>query len=123
LIELIIKPHPLYEIDGADVRMDLPVSLYDALLGGKVEAPTPDGPVSLNLPKDSNSGSMLRLKAKGGINAKTGERGDLFVRIILCMPDAGLKTLPAGLSQEITELMQGWRDEAPYRPSLALRKK
>lgn len=123
LIELMIRPHPLYEIDGFDARMDLPVSIYDGLLGGKVEAPTPDGLVSLNLPKDSNSGTTLRLKSKGGINPKTGERGDLFVRIILCMPDTGLKSMPIAISDSLNELMNNWRDQAPFKPSLALRKK
>ena len=65
LIELAIRPHPMFRREGDNLVMDLPVSVPDAVLGGKVEAPTPDGPVTLTVPQGSNSGSTLRLKGRG----------------------------------------------------------
>ena len=65
LIELVVRPHPVFRREGADLVMDVPVSVPDAVLGGKIEAPTPEGPVMLNVPKGSNSGTVLRLKGRG----------------------------------------------------------
>ncbi|OYW26430.1 MAG: molecular chaperone DnaJ, partial [Caulobacter sp. 12-67-6] len=60
LIELAIKPHAIYRRDGETLVMDLPISVPDAVLGDKIEAPTPDGNVMLAVPKGSNSGATLR---------------------------------------------------------------
>ena len=73
LIELKVQPHPLYRREGADLHMDLPVSVPDAVLGGKVTVKTPDGAVSMTIPKASNSGQVLRLKGKGAFAG--GKRG------------------------------------------------
>jgi DnaJ-class molecular chaperone len=86
-IEIAIRPHPVFRQEGGALVMDLPVTFYDAVLGGKVEAPTPDGPVTLTVPKGANSGSRLRLKGKGLADAK-GHRGDLFARLVVTLPDA-----------------------------------
>ncbi len=59
-LQLVIKPHPIYRREGDQLVMDLPISIPDAVLGGKVEAPTPDGAVMLNVPKASNSGQHSR---------------------------------------------------------------
>lgn len=107
LIEIGIKPHPLYRRDGDVLHMDLPVSAPDAILGGKVDAPTPDGPVTLTVPKGSNSGSQLRLKGRGFVNAK-GTRGDLLARLIVTLPDA-----PDPVLEKFAET---WRKERPYSP-------
>ena len=66
--------------------MDVPVSVPDAVLGGKVEAPTPDGPVTLTVPKGANTGTRLRLKGRGLADAQ-GHRGDLFARLVVALPD------------------------------------
>ena len=65
LIELKVRPHPVFKREGADLTMDLPVSVPDAVLGGKVEAPTPDGLVSLNVPKGANSGRGAEAEGQG----------------------------------------------------------
>ncbi|KAK0339180.1 hypothetical protein LTR94_035652, partial [Friedmanniomyces endolithicus] len=65
LIELRIQPHPVFKRDGADLTMDLAVSVPDAVLGGKVRVPTPEGVVQMTVPKGSNSGQVLRLKGRG----------------------------------------------------------
>lgn len=108
LIELHIRPHPVFDLDGADLHMDLPVSVPDAVLGGKVQAPTPEGPVSLNVPKGSNSGSLLRLKGRGAVDPRTGKRGDLLARLVVTLPDA-----PDPNLEGFAEI---WRKERPYTP-------
>lgn len=108
LVELVVKPHPVFRREGVDLHMDVPVSLPDALLGGKVEAPTPEGPVSLNVPKGSNSGSVLRLKGRGATDGRTGQRGDLFARLIVTLPDKADAKLEA--------FAEEWRRERPYTP-------
>ena len=107
IIELSLKPHPLYRNEGASLVMDLPVSVPDAVLGGKVQAPTPDGPVTLSIPAGSNSGSTLRLKGRGQFDAR-GKRGDLLARIVVTLPDAP--------DAELKKIAETWRAERPYAP-------
>ncbi|MGA9658134.1 MAG: J domain-containing protein, partial [Asticcacaulis sp.] len=123
LVELSLKTHPIFRLDGHDLHMDLFVSLPDAILGGKVQAPTPDGPVSVNLAKNSNSGAILRLKGRGAYDSKGGARGDLFAHIVLAMPDKGLAGLPDALQADLIKLMERWRDKAPYVPTVSTRRK
>lgn len=106
LIELRIAPHPVYRREGADLVMDLPISVPDAVLGGKVTAPTPDGPVTLTVPKGSNSGQVLRLKGKGAF--ENGRRGDLKVRLVVTLPETPDETL--------TRFAEDWRARRPYQP-------
>lgn len=107
LIELAIRPHPIYRREGDNLVMDLPVSVPDAVLGGKVEAPTPDGPVSLSIPAGANSGSTLRLKGKGMPGA-AGRRGDLMARLVVTLPDHP--------DAELQRFAETWRAERPYAP-------
>ena len=109
LIELRIRPHPVFRLDGADLEMDLPVSVPDAVLGGKVEARTPEGNVSVTVPKGSNSGSILRLKGRGGVDPKTGKRGDLKARIMV--------TLPEQPDDKLEKFAEAWRKDRPYTPA------
>lgn len=106
-IELTIQPHPVFRREGEVLVMDLPVTLYDAVLGGKVEAPTPDGPVTLTIPKGSNTGAKLRLKGKGLTDAQ-GRRGDLFARLVVALPDAPDPALEM--------LAEDMRKSRPYTP-------
>ncbi len=108
LIELAIRPHPLYRREGADLHMDLPVSVPDAVLGAKVEAPTPDGPVTLTVARHSNSGAKLRLRGRGAVNAETGKRGDLFAHLMV--------TLPEPPDAELEHIAEIWRKDRPYTP-------
>jgi DnaJ-class molecular chaperone len=108
LIELTIKPHPVFHRDGERLVMDLPVSVPDAVLGAKVQAPTPDGPVTLTVPKGSNTGSTLRLKGRGLPNAHGGGRGDLFARVQIVLPEHP--------DTELEQFAEAWRKERPYTP-------
>jgi DnaJ-class molecular chaperone len=108
LIELHIAPHPVFRREGANLVMDVPVSVPDAVLGGKVEAPTPDGPVTLTVPKGANSGQTLRLKGRGLGDTGSGKRGDLLARLMV--------TLPEGPDPELERFAEAWRTERPYTP-------
>jgi DnaJ-class molecular chaperone len=107
LIELAIRPHPVFRREGDNLVMELPVSAPDAILGGKVEAPTPEGPVTLSIPSGSNSGSTLRLKGRG-MPTTSGRRGDLMARLIV--------TLPENPDPELKRFAEAWRAERPYTP-------
>jgi len=108
LIEITVRPHHLYRREGDALVMDLPISAPDAILGGKVTAPTPDGAVSLTVPRGSNSGAVLRLKGRGLPDMKTGKRGDLLARLVV--------TLPERIDPELEKFAEEWRDKRPYTP-------
>ena len=110
-IEIAIKPHPTYRREGDVLVMDLAVTLYDAVLGGKVEAPTPDGPVTLTVPKASNTGTRLRLKGRGLVDAH-GRRGDLFARLVVSLPDSP--------DPELLAFAEAQRKARPYSPKRRL---
>jgi DnaJ-class molecular chaperone len=107
LIELSIRSHPLYRREGDSLIMDLPISVPDAILGGKVEAPTPDGAVTLTVPRGASSGQSLRLKGRGFIDAK-GKRGDLLARLMIVLPDT--------IDPELEKFAESWRKDRPYSP-------
>ncbi|HEY8571650.1 J domain-containing protein [Phenylobacterium sp.] len=104
-IELAFRPHPIYRREGEVLVMDLPVTLYDAVLGGKVEAPTPDGPVQLTIPKGANTGARLRLKGRG-LSDPQGRRTDLFARLVVVLPDAA--------DAELEAFAEQMRQKRPY---------
>jgi len=106
LITVNIAPHPLFKVDGSDLRLDLPITLYEAVLGGKVRVPTLGSAVDLSIPKNTSSGRTFRLKGKG--LPKTGGAGDLFITTRIMLPD--------GNNAELETLMQKWRDAHPYDP-------
>ena len=108
MIEIEVKPHPLYRREGADLHMDLPISLPDAVLGARVEAPTPDGSVALKVAPDTSSGAVLRLKGRGFVDGATGRRGNLYARLMIALPEASDPALHA-----FAETMQR---ERPYTP-------
>src|SRR5215469_5110248 len=99
LIQVTVAPHPFMSREGNDLRMDLPVTLKEAVLGAKVPVPTLSGTLSLSIPVNSNSGAVLRLKGKG-VPAHAGqEAGDLYVRLVVALPDrpdAALKSFVEG---------------------------
>src|SRR6202022_813245 len=77
LITVSIAPHPFFKVDGSDLRVDLPITLYEAVLGGKVRVPTLGSAVELSIPKNTSSGRTFRLKGKG-LPKATGGTGDLY---------------------------------------------
>lgn len=107
MIELAIRPHPVFRREGETLVMDLPVSVPDAVLGAKVQAPTPEGPVTLTVPKGSNAGSTLRLKGRGLPDSR-GARGDLLARLQIVLPDP--------IDPELERFAETWRKQRPYTP-------
>jgi DnaJ-class molecular chaperone len=103
MLNVSVAPHPFYVRDGNDLRMDLPISLNEAVLGGKVPVPTLSGQVALTIPANSNSGAVLRLKGKG-IAARGGEAaGDLYVKLVVTLPDKP--------DAELRRFVDGWKAE------------
>ena len=86
LIEIEVRPHPVFKRRGNDIHVEQPIPLADAVLGGRISVPTPAGPVTMKVPKWSNTGTLLRLKGRGVLRAdKT--RGDEFVALKVMLPD------------------------------------
>src|SRR3982074_3529827 len=106
LITISIAPHSVFKVDGSDLRVDLPITLYEAVLGARVRAPTLNGAVELSIPKNTSSGRTFRLKGKG--LPKAGAAGDLYFITRIMLPD--------GNDAELEALMQKWRDSHPYNP-------
>ena len=87
LVEIAIRPHPVFTRKGADVHVELPISVPEALLGASIPVPTIDGPVRITVPAGSNSERTLRLKGRG-IGGPEGRRGDQYVRLLVTLPEA-----------------------------------
>jgi molecular chaperone DnaJ len=85
-VEVHIKPHKLFERDGADLHCDVPISFATAALGGSVDLPTLDGQVSLKIPSGTQSGKVFRLRGKGVITVRSPRHGDLFCRAVVETP-------------------------------------
>jgi DnaJ-class molecular chaperone len=106
MITITIAQHPIFTVDGNDLRLDLSVTLYEAVLGAKVRVPTLDGAVQLAIPPDTSSGRTFRLKGKG-LGTKSGA-GDLLATVRIILPDKN--------DDDLKELMRKWRDEKAYNP-------
>ena len=107
-VEVHIQPHAFFERKDNDVHLELPVSLAEAVLGGRVQVPTIDGPVSMTVPKGSNTGATLRLRGKGIVDQKSGQRGDQYVRLKVVLPKTP--------DPELEKLVEQWAKSHPYDP-------
>ena len=110
LVTVQVEPHPFFTRTGDDVRLELPVTLDEAVRGAKVKVPTVDGPVMLTVAPGSGSGKVLRLKGKGFTN-KAGGRGDQLVALEIVLPD----DLGA-----LAERLEGWSDTTNPRNRLGV---
>ncbi len=111
LLNVSVAPHPYYTRDGNDLRMDLPVTLQEAVLGGKVTVPTLSGQVTLSVPANANSGAVLRLKGKGIPAHGSEAAGDLYVKLVVTLPDRP--------DPELRKFTETW--SATYDPRAKLR--
>ena len=112
LIEVHVAEHRLFHRDGQDIRLALPVTLSEAVLGGDVEVPTPDGPVSMRVPPRADSGTELRLRGRG-VPAHDGlAAGDLYAKlnVVLGTPDDALE-----------EFLRNWKLKNPFDPRRTMR--
>ena len=98
LVEISIKPHKFFTREGDDILLELPITIAEAVLGGKVKAPTPTGAVMVTVPKGSTTGSTLRLKGKGAAR-RGGGTGDELIKLKVMTPPAPDAELEALLSK------------------------
>lgn len=111
LITVTLAPHPYFKLDGNDLRLDLPITLDEAVLGAKVRVPTLDGAVQLSIPKNTSSGRTFRLKGKGMPHKSATNVvgfGDLFATTRIVLPD--------GNDAELEALMEKWRATNAQNP-------
>ena len=107
LVEIRVRPHPQFTRRGDDIHLEMPISLAEAVLGGRVEVPTPSGLVAMTVPKGANSGTVLRLKGKG-VPRGDGSRGDAYVTLKVVLPDQP--------DPELETFVAGWRSGKAYNP-------
>ena len=108
LIEIQVRPHPVFERKEANVHMALPLTLGEAVRGAKVPVPTLHGSVTMTIPARSSTGAVLRLKGKGLLRPGGGGAGDQYVRLEVAVP----RTADAALEEAITD----WERKNPYDP-------
>jgi DnaJ-class molecular chaperone len=110
LVTIEIAPHRHFTREGTNIRLDLPITLKEAVLGAKVKVPTPEGPVMVTIPKGTTSGKVLRLKGRG-FTAKDGKRGDQLIALEIDIPaqDAALQ-----------KFVEGWDGAGNPRASLGV---
>jgi DnaJ-class molecular chaperone len=109
LVEIEVLPHRIFTRKGDDIHVDLPISLSEAVLGGKVKVPTPTGAVTMTVPKWSNTGTVLRLKSKG-VPRVDGSKGDEFVTLKIMLPEKP--------DAELEKFVANWR--GAYSPRQAM---
>ncbi|WP_242147582.1 DnaJ C-terminal domain-containing protein [Sphingomonas sp. BAUL-RG-20F-R05-02] len=107
IVKIEIQPHRFFTRDGDNVRLDLPVSLSEAVLGAAVRVPTVEGEVMLTVPKGSTSGKTLRLRGRGFHKADGSGRGDQLVTLMV--------DLPVG-DDALVAFVEGWKDQDKRNP-------
>ncbi len=110
IVVIEVQPHPFFRRDGDNIRLDLPISLDEAVHGAKVKVPTAEGPVMLTVAPGSSSGKVLRLKGKG-MSRKDGTRGDQLVTLELQLPEG---------DEDLARRLDGWRDSRDLRARLGV---
>lgn len=108
LITISVAPHKLFERDGDTIRMVLPITIDEAVLGGKVAVPTISGAVNLTIPKAASSGQVLRLRGRGVAPRGREERGDQLVELKV--------VLPPEVDDDLAEFMESWKQTHAYDP-------
>lgn len=110
IVTIAVERHKFFRRDGDDVRMDLPITLNEAVNGARVRCPTVDGPVMLTIKPGASGGTAMRLRGKG-FSARSGQRGDQLVRLEIALP---------GDVSELAERLEGWQDGDDPRADLGV---
>jgi DnaJ-class molecular chaperone len=108
IITVNYAPHPFFKVEGRDLRLDFPITLYEAVLGAQVRLPTLDGAVEMAIPAGTSSGRVLRLRGKGLPGASGVTQGDILATLRIA--------LPASEDSSLQALMREWREKKPYDP-------
>jgi DnaJ-class molecular chaperone len=111
LIAIEVRPHPFFTRKGDDIELELPVTLAEAVLGARLDVPTPSGPVRMAVPKGSNTGTRLRLKGKG-VTRATGKAGDEYVTLKVMLPESP--------DAELEEFVRRWSEGRAQNPRAAM---
>ena len=111
LVEIEVAPHKLFTRTDDDIHVELPISLPEAVLGAKLDVPTPTGSVRMTVPKGTNTGRVLRLRGKG-VARKDGGRGDEYVTLKIVLPEP--------LDPEIEEFARRWQAGQKHDPRRGL---
>lgn len=106
-VTLSITPHPVFRREGDDIVITLPITVYEAVLGAKVEAPTIAGPVKVTIPKGASSGQTLRLRGRG-VSASGRPAGDQRIELQIVMPKE--------VDDELAAFMERWGKTHAYDP-------
>ena len=112
LLSIVVQPHPHFQRDGVDLYLDLPISASEAYHGAKVRVPTPDGAVTLSVPARAQSGQVVRLKGKGV--ARKNDRGDLYVRFLIRLPDEDSQAVQQAIEALGEATSSAIRDEIQF---------
>lgn len=113
MIEVSVRPHPIFTREGRDIHLELPISLREAVLGAKITAPTIHGDVTINIPRTSNAGRVLRLKGRGIRNPKDQTAGDQYVKLKVVLPETADPALEA--------FVESWKQGETQDPRAGLR--
>ncbi len=112
-VEIRVQPHAFFEARDNDIHVEVPVTLGEAVLGGRIKVPTVGGSVMLGVPAGSNAGATLRLKGRGLLDRKSGQRGDQYVKLKVVLPDkpddklkAFLESWEAGKAHDPRQAME-----------------
>jgi DnaJ-class molecular chaperone len=108
LVEIKVRPHPNFKRSGDDITSDVPITIDEAVLGGKIEVPTVSGRVQLAVPKGTSSGRTFRLKGKGVRNTTTGNTGDQLVTVRIVLPER--------IDDELSYFLSEWRQKNQFNP-------
>ncbi len=100
-VQVVVKQHPIFQRDGADLYCEVPISFVDAALGGELEVPTLTGRVNLKIPAETQTGRLFRLRGKGIVPVRGGGPGDLLCRVVV--------ETPVNLSGAQKDLLQAFR--------------
>ena len=109
IVTIAVQPHRFFKREGDHIRLDLPVSIDEAVLGARIRVPTVDGPVMVSVPRGSSSGKVLRLKGKG-FTGRNGQRGDQLVTLMIDAPD----------DAELAAFLEGWKSKGKSNPRAGL---
>ncbi len=101
-VQILVKEHPIFQRDGANLYCEVPISFADAALGGELEVPTLDGRVKLKIPPESQTGKLFRMRGKGVVPVRGGPQGDLLCRIVV--------ETPVNLNATQKELLKQFQD-------------
>lgn len=107
-VELHVEPHPFFHRKDDNIHVEVPVTLKEAILGGRIEVPTLSGPVTMTIPKGANTGQTLRLRDKGVLDRKSGKRGHQLITLKV--------VLPSGEEPELAAFLETWQPKTRDEP-------